>query len=183
MALFKKAVPREPLSNARQAQNAARWFYWIAGLTVVNAVLAFVGSTMTLLIGLTTPLIGVYVALGTPGVLFTVLAVAFLVFVAAGFALLGWMAEKGHMWAFFVGAALYAADTAWSLLYRDWMSALWHGAALAAIVMGVFALRRLKAEESRPGAAMVVPAMGMPSMPLSDGPQGFVEAKAPSLSD
>ena len=180
MALFTKAAARAPLSNARQVQNAARWFYWIAGLTVVNAVLAFFGSTTTLLLGLTTPLIGVYVALSAATTFFTVLAIAFAVFVVAGFALLGWMAEKGHAWAFLVGGALYAADTVWSIAYQDWMSALWHAAALFFIVMGVFALRRWKAESPQPGPVPVMPGAGIPPMPLSDGPVGFAEAKAPA---
>jgi len=180
MALFTKAAARVPLSNARQVQNAARWFYWIAGLTVANAVLAFFGSTTTLLLGLTTPLIGVYVALGAARTFFTVLAIVFVVFVVAGFALLGWMAEKGHAWAFLVGAALYAADVAWSVVYQDWMSALWHAVALFSIVMGMFALRRWKAESPQPGAVPVMPGTGIPPMPLSDRPAGFAEAKAPA---
>lgn len=183
MALIKKAPPRAPLSNARQAQNAARWFYWIAGFTLVNAVLAIAGSTVTMLIGLTTPLIGVYIALGAARTIVMVLAIAFAVFVAAGFALLGWLAEKGHTWAFLTGAALYAADAVWSLVYRDWMAALWHAIALGAIVMGVFALRRLKAEGSQPGAVPVMSGATAPPMPLFDGPQGFVESTAPSLTD
>jgi hypothetical protein len=180
MAFLKNAAPRAPLSNAKQVQNAARWFYWIAGLTVVNVVLAFFGSTVTLLLGMTTPLIAAYVAIRAASSLFIVLAVAFVAFVVVGFALLGWMAERGHAWAFFVGAAIYAADTVWSVVYQDWMSALWHGAALLAIVMGVLAVRRLKAEAPQAGAVPGMAGSGIPPMPLSDGPQGFAEAKAPA---
>jgi len=183
MALFSKMTARKPVSDAQRVTSAARWFYWIAGLTVVNCALAVAGSTVSLLLGLTTPLIAVYIALGVGRIEFTVMGMALAIIIAAGFVFLGWIAEKGRSWAFIAGASLYAADTIWSVVYRDWMSVVWHALALGAILSGLFVLRRMKAATPRPGAVSAGAVAGIPPVPLSDAPQGFADATAPAPLD
>ena len=61
---------------------------------------------------------------------------------AAGFALLGLLAQRGRLWAFGVGAALYALDGLIVLAAHDWVAVTIHTVVLVMMVRGLDAGRR-----------------------------------------
>lgn len=116
--------------------SAARWFWWIAGLSLVNTVLIHSGSDTSFVVGLGFTLIAdVMFATIKP------LAFAIDAFAIGFFALMGWLCLRGYFWAFIVGAVLYAADGLIYLKFGDMMPVGFHVFALFFIVRGAFALR------------------------------------------
>src|SRR5216683_3331574 len=60
---------------------------------------------------------------------------------AAGFALLGLLAQRGRLWAFAVGAAVYALDGLIVLAAHDWVAVAIHTVVLVMMVRGLEAGR------------------------------------------
>jgi hypothetical protein len=119
----------------RRSQSGARWFFWIAGLSVVNF-FAAAGNVMFvvgLAVGLLFPGVGTFLGAGT-------------------FALLGFFAWKGHTWSFVVGMVLYAGDGLLFALFGDWLSVAFHAYILFRLFLGLKANLELKA---LPGATRV----------------------------
>ncbi len=116
--------------------SAARWFWWIAGLSLVNTVMIHTGSQTNFCVGLGFTLIADYVFQGIKPLAFAIDAVAIGFFV-----LIGWLSLRGFFWAFIVGALIYAADALIYLKFEDMMSFGFHLFALFFIVRGAFALR------------------------------------------
>jgi hypothetical protein len=141
--------PPQAIFTARQAatmRSGANWFFFIAGLSLVNSVLFWAGSSYAFVIGLgLTDLanaVGHDVITGTTGM---ALALLFDVAVAAGFAGLGLMARKGAGWAFIVGMVVYLLDALLQVWATDWLSVAFHGLALFFIFKGFQAGRALAA--------------------------------------
>lgn len=116
--------------------SAARWFWWIAGLSLVNTVLIHSGSNTSFVIGLGVTLVADVACREIPAIAFVVDAMAIGFFV-----LMGWLALRGHFWAFIVGAIAYLLDATIYLLARDMMPLAFHAFALFFIVRGAFTLR------------------------------------------
>lgn len=113
-------------------QSAARWFWWIAGLSLVNAVLFYSGSEVNFVVGLgMTTLASMLfadnlpVALGLAG-----LTIGFYV-------LMGWQAQRPRLWAFYLGVLVYALDALIYMKIEDWMSVGFHGLAIFFIAKGI----------------------------------------------
>jgi hypothetical protein len=111
-----------------RAGRSARWFYWIAGLSLVNVFAA--SSHVVFVVGL---------ALGE------ILPTAAAVVLAGVFALFGVLAHKGHIWAYIVGMILYAVDAALCALATEWLAVAFHAYVLWWLFMGVKANLELKA--------------------------------------
>ncbi len=128
-------VPQTPESDpnfliAKQDVQAgirrgANWFYWIAGLSVVNSVMAMAGTNGRFIVGLgVTDLIGsISRDLGTTGAMAGLIVNAFAVGV---FVMLGVFANKHQKWAFIAGMALYTADAALLVAAQQWLSIAFH---------------------------------------------------------
>ncbi|HLP09884.1 MAG TPA: hypothetical protein VK178_17120 [Opitutaceae bacterium] len=116
--------------------SAARWFWWIAGLSLVNTVLIHSGGNTSFVIGLGVTLVADVACREIPAIAFVVDAMAIGFFV-----LMGWLALRGHFWAFIVGAIAYLLDATIYLLARDMMPLAFHAFALFFIVRGAFTLR------------------------------------------
>lgn len=143
--------------------SAARWFWWIAGLSLVNTVLLHNGSQTQFVVGLGATMIAdlVFAAIKPLAFVLDAMAVGF-------FVLMGWLALRGHFWAFIVGAAVYVAAALIYLKFGDLMPFGFHLFALFFIVRGAFALRAAvnQAElAARAGPAEVPPELAQP--PLS----------------
>ena len=125
-----RAVPRE--SRARALRLGAVAFYLVAALAVLDAALSFASPHPAVIIGLglTRWLAGAAPAawVGVP-------------FVAA-FILLGILAQRGRLWAFAIGAAVYALDGLIVLAGHDWVGVAIHTVVLLMIVGGLDAGRR-----------------------------------------
>ena len=70
-----------------------------------------------------------------------VVALAIDVVALSTFAGFGWLARKGHLWAFVTGIALYGLDGVIYVFLQDWMSVGFHVFALFYMVRGALALR------------------------------------------
>src|SRR5437867_3953001 len=109
-------APSADPATEGQLKSGASWFYWIAGLSLVNSVVAFTGSGWSFILGLgITQVIDVFgQSLESGGKLVMLI----LDVVAAGvFILFGVFAHKRHTWAFVVGMLLYALDGLIYLLF------------------------------------------------------------------
>lgn len=129
----------EDLSLRQRMESGASWFYWIAGLSLVNAVTSAMGSTWGFVIGL-----GITQLLGTG-----VLAYACI----GGFVLLGWLARRPSVAAFAIGIALFGLDTFLFIAIGDWIGIAFHGLALYFLWNGLGAARAIKRQAAAAGGA------------------------------
>jgi len=133
----------------KQLKSGASWFYWIAGLSLINTVLILRGSDMNFIIGLGITLIADFLAkeIGSLGI---VIALIFDIVVAAIFVVFGYFAGKGNGWAFIVGMVFYTLDALVFLLAQDWLPFGFHLFALFCIYGGYKAhrssLKKLKTQ-------------------------------------
>jgi hypothetical protein len=132
----------------RGMQSGARWFYWIAGLSMVNAVASLTGSQWSFLAGLgITQFIsgfasGLSADLGGSGAV-TVIAFVLNVLVAGFFVFLGVFAQKGHTWAFLVGLVIYGLDALIFLALQLWFPLAFHAFVFYCLFKGLTANRKL----------------------------------------
>jgi hypothetical protein len=141
------AITGNPVLQIR-ARVGARWFYWIAGFSLVNTIMAMAGQGLVFVVGLAvTREIGNFAAnAGTPAVGLVLDAV-----VAGVFVLCGVFAGKGQTWSFIVGIVLYALD-AFLLIGQSLMAVgdvsllmlAFHGYILFRLSMGLKANMELK---------------------------------------
>ena len=127
-----------------QLKSGASWFYWIAGLSLVNSIAAFSGSTWRFILGLgITQIIDALSShLETGGKL---VSLALDLCVAGLFILFGVFAHKCHTWAFLVGMILFALDGLIFLLFQDWLGVGFHVLVLYWLFRGFNACRQLNA--------------------------------------
>jgi hypothetical protein len=119
-------------SRARARRQGAGAVFLVAALTLVGAALSLASHDPGVIIGL-----GLIRWMGEPSATgWTSLALV------AGFALLGLLAHHGRLWAFVVGATVYALDGLIVLAAHDWMAVAIHTMVLVLIVRGLDAGRR-----------------------------------------
>lgn len=131
--------------------GGASWFWWIAGLSLVNSVMIHTGSETTLAIGLGLTLLADVIFKEHQLIAFAVDAVALGTVFAFGF-----FARKGHLWAFVTGIVLYALDGCIYVLMQHWMAVALHAFALFYMGRGALQLRAaLKAAAEPPPAPVL----------------------------
>jgi hypothetical protein len=130
-----------------QQQSGARWFWWIAGLSLVNTVMFLSGSDMSFLFGLgTTSVIDALAKakeVGNATVVAKVIAVVIDVIIAGVYFLFGLLARNRHNWAYIVGMVFYALDALLCLSLGLMLMAGVHLFALWCIFNGLKASRML----------------------------------------
>jgi hypothetical protein len=134
----------DQLKLANTAKSGAGWFYWIAGLSLINSILMLSESDWGFFIGLgiTQVFDGFALSLGGSGKL---VALVLDLLVAGVFVFFGVFANKRHAWAFIVGMVLYALDGLIFLAFGDWLSVGFHVFALFCILAGFSANQKLQA--------------------------------------
>lgn len=139
--------------KVKAAKGGANWFYWIAGLSVINSIAVLCNVHWNFVIGLGFTQIFDAVALmivedlqGNAVIAVKLVALMFSVCVAAMFALFGWFAHKQKRWAFVVGMILYLLDGVLFLVAQDWFSVGFHAFALFGIFSGYSCLKSLQTE-------------------------------------
>lgn len=142
------------LALQQHRDNGARWFYWIAGLSLLNLALYAVGSDLGFAVG---TVIGFLLQ----GVIafFAGETVAWFAHapIIGLFFWLGRQALRGHGWAFATGGAIFALDAVLLLvLVQDWFGIAVHGFGLFGILQGWRAQRLLQ----RLPVASALPASG-----------------------
>jgi uncharacterized protein DUF4339 len=137
------AAGADPAIEAHLKSNAS-WFYWIAGLSLINSIAAFTGGgwRFILRLGITEYIEDFGHSLGGDARM----VVFILEVLAAGvFILFGVFAHKRHTWAFIVGMFLYALDGLIILNEQDWIGLAFHAFVLFCLFRGFQACRELNA--------------------------------------
>ena len=130
--------------------SGANWFFWIAGLSLVNSVLMLSGTGWGFIIGLgmTQVIDGIATEIALEAneaaTVVKLVAFGFDLVVAGMCAGVGLLARKRFAWAFILGMILYAMDGMIFLLVQDWLSFGFHVFALYGIWNGLKALRQLQ---------------------------------------
>lgn len=135
----------------KRHRNGAAWFFWIAGLSLVNTIASHGGSDWGFILGLgiTQVVDGIAHAVLEEAAdasksLVTGVAVAFDLVVIGIFVLWGVLARKGMGWAYIVGMVLFGLDTLLLLLGMDILGIVFHIFALFCIFNGFKAHRQLQ---------------------------------------
>lgn len=136
------AVNEDPI-----VKSAARWFWWIAGLSLVNAVMFHAGSDTNFVLGLAmTTLASVMFAQLMP------VAIALTAVTVGFYFAMGLYAQRGKLWAFYAGLAVYIVDALIYLKFEDWMSVGFHALAIFFIFRGLLRVRELERMPAAEGA-------------------------------
>jgi hypothetical protein len=123
--------------------SGARWFWWIVGLSIVNIVMFQSGSNTSFVIGLGMTSVSDAIFADAKAIGFAIDAV-----VLGFFGLMGLYAQRGKLWAFYLGTVVYILDALIYLYFEDWMSVAFHGLVIFYLVKGAAALREgLKAAQ------------------------------------
>ncbi|HSB90261.1 MAG TPA: hypothetical protein VLD63_09590 [Anaerolineales bacterium] len=135
-----------------RARNGSGWFYWIAGLSLINSVIALSGATWTFLFGMAITQVidgmslGIQRSAGLQGFnLVSLIALALDAVVALIVGVFGYFARKGNQTVYIFGMVLYALDAVVTLLFQDWLGFLFHLLALGGLWSGLAAQRKLTA--------------------------------------
>jgi len=131
-------------------KSGARWFFWIAGLSVVTSLLSLSGSNIAFFLSLGSTQVIDGFASGLASELgdgTKIVALLLDVIIAGGFALIGWLAFKRHLWAFVVGMSLFALDAVILLVFQVWISLVFHALVIFWIFRGYQAGKLLAALE------------------------------------
>jgi GYF domain 2 len=132
-------------SVAAQVAGRASWFYWIAGLSLINSVISLVGGSWHFLFGLgITEIFDAVIGKGDGGA--KAMAFVFDLLAAGVLVLLGVFSTKGHLWAFIVGISLLFVDAVIVLIFQQWLSVALHAYVLFRLFQGMMATRELKAQ-------------------------------------
>ena len=142
----------------KKHKEGSGWFFWIAGLSLVNSVVILSGSDWSFLIGLGATQVIDAIAMafaqesGAEGItIISVIAFVLDVIVAGSFVLWGILARKNFRWPYIVGMILYSLDGLIFLLVKDFPSLGFHLFALFYLYNGFKAcgqLNRLSALSS-----------------------------------
>lgn len=155
------ASPAQAIEAARwqllkRARSSGSWFYWIAGLSVVNTLLSLGDTGRSFMVGLgSTQIIDAFVSIvlkdvSSSGAVTIIRGLSLLIdlLIIGLFVFFGFHAAKARGWAFYVGITLYALDALIFLLVGEWFSLIFHLFVLFQLFVGVQAMRGLKKLES-----------------------------------
>ena len=153
-------TPTTPTGNPSQAMSAvlaaklklesqftggANWFFWIAGLSLINSFVLLSGGKWSFIVGLGITQVTDSIVMATKsGAIGTVVALALDVFISGIVIIFGVLARKKYGWAFIVGMILYALDGLLFLVMQDWLSIGFHAFALLGLYGGLKASNQLK---------------------------------------
>jgi hypothetical protein len=136
------SAPTQSGALIGQMRSGGSWFYWVAGLSLVNTFAALSGSDWRFAVGL--GITQIFDAFGNQAGGGGKLIAFVLDLLAAGvFVGFGVFANKGHVWAFIVGMALFALDGLIFLLVKDWIGVAFHVFVLYCLFRGLAACREL----------------------------------------
>jgi len=139
--------PRIALKMSQSAlgrlKSGARWFYWVAGLSLANTVAALSGGHLPLAAGL--GVIRVVEAVARKaGAVAAPPALAINAMAAGAFLIIGLWSNRCNQLVFGIGVVLYAADGVLLLPSRDWSSVAFHALALFFLCRGFAAGQQLR---------------------------------------
>jgi hypothetical protein len=142
-ALTANAQLEEKIKIESQFKSGANWFFWIAGLSLVNSAILLAGGQWNFIVGLgiTQVLDAIAFPHGAAGKMIAL----FLDVIAAGiYIAFGVLARKGYHWVFILGTVLYGIDGFIFLAAKDFLGFGFHLLALWFIFGGYRAGKLLK---------------------------------------
>lgn len=144
----------------KRHRGGASWFFWIAGLSLINSISHLSGSEWSFILGLgiTQVIDGISngikesVSEGSHG---TITAISFILdlLVAGIFVLWGVLSRKGMRWAYIIGMVLFALDGLIFLAVGDIIGIGFHAFALICIFTGFKACGQLQQIQAWAAAA------------------------------
>lgn len=141
-----------------RVQASANWFYWIAGLSLLNSIIVLaVNGRWSFLVGLgvTQFIDGLSIGLSEQvGSATMVIALVLDLIVAGLFVGFGLLARKPHTWAFILGMVIYALDGLIFLYFQVWLSFAFHIYVLYRLYQGIAASNKLKALQAEAATMM-----------------------------
>ena len=141
------------IETEKQFKRGIGWFYWIAGLSLVNSILWLTDAEWSFIIGLGATQMIDAIILGISEEMQTGNVLKFVAFgidllIAGVYVLIGFLGLKRMKAAIIVGMVFYAIDGLLFLLVQDFFSLAFHGYALFCIFGGLKALKQLRLLEA-----------------------------------
>ena len=138
---------------AQGYRSGVKWFYWIAGLTIITSFITFFGGGIRFLIsmGITQFIDAVATQLGGAA---QVVALVLDIIVTGVFALFGYLAGKKMLWAYIAGMVVFLLDGILSLALVDVVGIIAHAVVLFFLFRGfqagqsLISLEQLMAEQA-----------------------------------
>ncbi|HWZ83808.1 MAG TPA: hypothetical protein VNW47_14345 [Terriglobales bacterium] len=133
----------QKLQVLQALKGSSSWFVTIAGLSIVNSILAMTGANVQFIfgLGLTQIVDALAHESGGAGI---VLDLIINCMIAGVFVLFWKFARTGAKWAFFAGMGLYVVDALILLALKDFLSVAFHGWAFYRMYSGVKLLPALE---------------------------------------
>jgi hypothetical protein len=144
--MYSNEVNYEARALEQRSKSGARWFFWIAGLSIITSIVSLFGGGFAFFLSLGTTQFIDGVARGLAqelGDSTKIVALVFDVLVAGVFALIGWFALKRQPWSFIVGMTLFMLDAMLLLVFQIWISFAFHLLVVFWIFKGYQATRQL----------------------------------------
>jgi hypothetical protein len=144
------AVIQKKLFLDNRIRSGLNWFYWIAGLSLINTIIYLFGKNFTFVVGLgVTQIIDGFLSamanrIGEGGIIVRFIGFAIDVLIAGIFVVFGFLGKKQYRWPIIIGMILYAIDGVILLLFQDIFSAGFHAFALFGIVGGLRSISELE---------------------------------------
>ncbi len=137
-----------PVTSDPTVASSARWFWWIAGLSLVNLFLFYSGSNTSFVVGLgmTAVVSAVFTDPKALGLILSALIIGY-------YGVTGYFALREKLWAFYVGLVVYVIDAVIYAFFEDWMPVAFHAYVIFHLFKGISALR--SRSDAAPAAAPV----------------------------
>jgi hypothetical protein len=150
-----------PLEQAlTAARNSANWFWWIAGLSLINSVAAILELDYAMILGLGVTQLAdgilrslLETATGSGATFAKILHLLIVACAAGFFYLMGVKARGMHLWAYRLGMLVYTADALIFLLVGDWIGVGFHAFVLFMLWGGYNITKSVRAAQLAPAAA------------------------------
>lgn len=145
--LDNEKIIEEKLRTENRLRDGASWFYWIAGLSLVNSLLVFFESDWSFISGLSVTKIIDYTSYFLSiefGNIVSIIGLILNLIIIGFFIVLGVFANKGRNWSFIVGFIFYGLDTILLVFMADFISIAFHLFALYSIFRGYQANKQLQ---------------------------------------
>jgi len=144
-------------------KNGVNWFFWIAGLSILNTLIFLLGGSITFVVGLGITQIvdgfmyGLASEIGQGGIVARLIGFVIDIFVSGIFVLFGILGRKRFRWSIVLGAVLYALDGVILIPFKDVLGVAFHIWALSGIVGSLKWLKELQALEQPKTASAIEP--------------------------
>lgn len=139
---FAESNQSEAFKLRQQFNSSSSWFFWIAGLSVINSLIAVFGGGVRLIVGLGITSVADSLS-SESGAMAKTISFVFTLLMAGLLVIFGILARKFFHWAFIVGMAVYALDGLLLLVAQDYLGVAFHAFVLFLLSKGVSASKKL----------------------------------------